>query len=120
MLVSAYTDVSGDLLYPLGGGSRYWPRSRTWLGFLRWPPAAALKPSEWPRLLDVEVGASVLAVGVHVGVSPIELLDFVVGLTGLVQPASIMKVLERRIPSGFVEMNRQALELGLAMGQAAA
>jgi Pyruvate/2-oxoacid:ferredoxin oxidoreductase gamma subunit len=31
-----------------------------------------------------------------------------------------MKVLERRIPSGFAEMNRQALELGLEMGQAAA
>ena len=48
------------------------------------------------------------------------MLGAVVGLTGLVQPASIMKVLERRIPSGFVEMNQQALELGLEMGQAAA
>jgi 2-oxoglutarate ferredoxin oxidoreductase subunit gamma len=48
------------------------------------------------------------------------MLGAVVGLTGLVQQSSIMKVLERRIPSGFVEMNRQALELGLEMGQAAA
>jgi hypothetical protein len=28
-----------------------------------------------------------------------------------------MKVLTQRIPSGFIEMNRQALELGLEMGQ---
>jgi 2-oxoglutarate ferredoxin oxidoreductase subunit gamma len=48
------------------------------------------------------------------------MLGAVVGLTGLVQPASIMEVLAKRIPSGFVEMNRQALELGLEMGQAAA
>ena len=48
------------------------------------------------------------------------MLGAVVGLTGLVQPASIMSVLERRIPSGFVEMNAKALELGLEMGQAAA
>jgi hypothetical protein len=26
-------------------------------------------------------------------------------------------VLERRIPSGFLDMNRQALELGLEMGR---
>jgi len=45
------------------------------------------------------------------------MLGAVVGLTGLVRPASIMKVLERRIPSGFIEMNRQALELGLEMGR---
>jgi 2-oxoglutarate ferredoxin oxidoreductase subunit gamma len=48
------------------------------------------------------------------------MLGAVVGLTDLVQPASIMNVLEERIPSGFLEMNRQALELGLEMGQAAA
>jgi hypothetical protein len=27
-----------------------------------------------------------------------------------------MKVLESRIPSGFLEMNRKALELGIALG----
>jgi hypothetical protein len=27
-----------------------------------------------------------------------------------------MKVLEQRIPSGFIDMNRQALELGLELG----
>ena len=47
------------------------------------------------------------------------MLGAVVGLTGLVRAESIMKVLEQRIPSGFLEMNRQALELGLEMGQGA-
>ena len=45
------------------------------------------------------------------------MLGAVVGLTQLVRSESIMKVLEQRIPSGFIEMNRQALELGLEMGQ---
>jgi 2-oxoglutarate ferredoxin oxidoreductase subunit gamma len=44
------------------------------------------------------------------------MLGAVVGLTDLVKPESIMKVLEQRIPSGFIDMNRQALELGLALG----
>jgi 2-oxoglutarate ferredoxin oxidoreductase subunit gamma len=45
------------------------------------------------------------------------MLGAVVGLTQLVRAESIMKVLEQRIPSGFIDMNRQALELGLEMGQ---
>jgi len=45
------------------------------------------------------------------------MLGAVVGLTQLVRAESIMKVLERLIPSGFIEMNRQALELGLELGQ---
>ena len=48
------------------------------------------------------------------------MLGAVVGLTGLVRAESIMKVLEQRIPSGFLEMNRQALELGLEIGREAA
>jgi len=47
------------------------------------------------------------------------MLGAVVGLTQLVRAESIMKVLEQRIPSGFIDMNRQALELGLEMGQGA-
>jgi 2-oxoglutarate ferredoxin oxidoreductase subunit gamma len=47
------------------------------------------------------------------------MLGAVVGLTELVRAASIMKVLEERIPPGFIEMNRQALELGLELGRAA-
>ncbi|MGA6925476.1 MAG: 2-oxoacid:acceptor oxidoreductase family protein [Desulfosarcina sp.] len=48
------------------------------------------------------------------------MLGAVVGLTELVRPESIIKVLETRIPSGFLDMNRQALELGLALGRNAA
>ena len=47
------------------------------------------------------------------------MLGMIVGLTDLVRPASILKVLERRIPSGFLEMNRQALALGLELGRQA-
>ena len=45
------------------------------------------------------------------------MLGAVVALTELVRPESIMKVLEQRIPKGFVDMNRQALELGLKLAQ---
>jgi 2-oxoglutarate ferredoxin oxidoreductase subunit gamma len=44
------------------------------------------------------------------------MLGTVVGLTELVKPESIMKVLETRIPPDFLDMNRQALDLGLALG----
>ncbi|GBC60324.1 2-oxoglutarate ferredoxin oxidoreductase subunit gamma [Desulfonema ishimotonii] len=46
------------------------------------------------------------------------MLGAVLGLTDLVRPESIMKVLETRIPSAFIDMNRQALDLGLKMGEA--
>ena len=45
------------------------------------------------------------------------MLGAVVGMTQLVRPESVMNVLEQRIPSGFLEMNRQALELGLELGR---
>lgn len=44
------------------------------------------------------------------------MLGVVISMTQLVKPESIMKVLETRIPSGFLEMNRQALNLGMEMG----
>lgn len=44
------------------------------------------------------------------------MLGVVVSLTKLVRPQSIMKVLESRIPSGFLEMNQKALNLGFEMG----
>jgi len=44
------------------------------------------------------------------------MLGVVISMTQLVKPESIMKVLETRIPSGFLEMNRQALNFGMAMG----
>jgi len=40
----------------------------------------------------------------------------VISMTQLVKSESIMKVLEARIPSGFLEMNREALNIGMAMG----
>ena len=46
----------------------------------------------------------------------IAMLGTLMSLTELVAPESIMKVLESRIPSDFLEMNRQALDLGLALG----
>ena len=45
------------------------------------------------------------------------MLGAVVALTGLVKPESIMKTLENRIPADFLEMNRSALDIGLALGQ---
>jgi 2-oxoglutarate ferredoxin oxidoreductase subunit gamma len=45
------------------------------------------------------------------------MLGAIVGLTDLVKPESIMKVLETRIPPGFLEMNEKALELGLELGR---
>ena len=43
------------------------------------------------------------------------MLGAVISLTDLVKPESIMKVLESRIPSGFLEMNRKALDLGMEL-----
>jgi 2-oxoglutarate ferredoxin oxidoreductase subunit gamma len=44
------------------------------------------------------------------------MLGAVICLTGLVKPDSIMKVLNARISSDFLEMNRQALDIGQALG----
>ncbi len=46
------------------------------------------------------------------------MLGAVLGLTDLVTPESMLKVLETRIPAGFLEMNREALSLGMEMGKA--
>ena len=43
------------------------------------------------------------------------MLGAVIKLTQLVKPESIMKTLEGRIPGSFLEMNRTALELGMAL-----
>ncbi len=47
------------------------------------------------------------------------MLGAVIALTGLVEPESIMRTLEQRIPPDFVDMNRTALDIGLSLGQAA-
>jgi 2-oxoglutarate ferredoxin oxidoreductase subunit gamma len=46
------------------------------------------------------------------------MLGAVIGITHLVKPESIVKVLGKRIPPGFLDMNRQALDLGLSLGEA--
>ena len=47
----------------------------------------------------------------------IAMLGTLISLTDLLSPESIMKVLEKRIPPDFLDMNRQALDLGLALGK---
>jgi 2-oxoglutarate ferredoxin oxidoreductase subunit gamma len=46
------------------------------------------------------------------------MLGAVIGLTRIVKTESIMKVLEAKIPQGFLEMNRKALDLGLQLAEA--
>ena len=44
------------------------------------------------------------------------MLGALVGITDLLKPTSIMDVLKTRIPEDFIEMNKEALELGMDMG----
>jgi 2-oxoglutarate ferredoxin oxidoreductase subunit gamma len=56
----------------------------------------------------------------HIGkpiVFNICMLGAVIRMTELVKSESIMKVLTDRIPSGFLEMNRMALDLGMKMAE---
>ena len=46
------------------------------------------------------------------------MLGVVIGLTDLVRPESVLKVLETRIPPGFLDINRQAMKLGLELAEA--
>ena len=48
------------------------------------------------------------------------MLGAVIHLTKLVKPKSIMKILEKRIPADFLDMNRKALDIGIKLGEAAA
>jgi len=45
------------------------------------------------------------------------MLGAVIELVDLINPAAIMRVLENRIPLDFLELNRRALDLGLALGK---
>ena len=47
------------------------------------------------------------------------MLGAVIALTELVKPESIMKALESRIPADFLVMNRNALDIGLKLGEEA-
>ena len=42
-------------------------------------------------------------------------LGTLIGLTKLIEPEPILKILETNIPKGFLEMNKEALELGLEL-----
>ena len=44
------------------------------------------------------------------------MLGAVMAMVDLISPEAIMKVLENRIPADFLDLNRQALELGLGLG----
>lgn len=44
------------------------------------------------------------------------MLGTLLAITEIIQPDSVMKVLETRIPSGFLDMNRKALGLGMQLG----
>ncbi len=44
------------------------------------------------------------------------MLGALLGVTGLIGTESIIKVLETTIPQGFMDMNKQALDLGFKMG----
>jgi 2-oxoglutarate ferredoxin oxidoreductase subunit gamma len=46
------------------------------------------------------------------------MLGAVIGMVDLVRPESVIKVLETRIPTGFLAMNRQALQIGLDLAEA--
>ena len=45
------------------------------------------------------------------------MLGSVIRMTELITPESIMKALETRIPPDFLDMNRLALDLGMALGE---
>jgi 2-oxoglutarate ferredoxin oxidoreductase subunit gamma len=44
------------------------------------------------------------------------MLGTLLAITELISPESIMKVLETRIPSGFLDLNREALNIGMELG----
>lgn len=45
------------------------------------------------------------------------MLGTLLALTDLVQPESVMKVIQTRIPKDFLELNRKALDIGLKLGK---
>jgi 2-oxoglutarate ferredoxin oxidoreductase subunit gamma len=47
------------------------------------------------------------------------MLGAVVHLTKVVKAKSVLKILEKRIPADFLEMNRKALNIGIKLGEAA-
>jgi len=46
------------------------------------------------------------------------MLGAVIGLTQILKTDSILKVLETKVPSAFLDMNKKALDLGLELAEA--
>jgi len=44
------------------------------------------------------------------------MLGALISILNIVQPESILKILETRLPPNFININRQALELGISLG----
>ena len=44
-------------------------------------------------------------------------LGALIGITDLVKPASLLQAIQDRVPAGFIEINTQSFNIGLAMGQ---
>ncbi len=44
-------------------------------------------------------------------------LGALIGLTEIVHPESLLRMIEKRVPVDFIEMNKKALELGLELGR---
>jgi len=88
-LLTAATAARGVRMTSLHGPEGYLPRGGVWIGFVPagyWhgdeDGAFRAYSIEGMGALDLAVGAS-LGVGVHVGFSPLELLDFIAGWTTL-------------------------------------
>ena len=47
------------------------------------------------------------------------MLGALIGISELIKPASILKVLETTIPEDFMDMNKKALDMGMKMGREA-
>ncbi len=45
------------------------------------------------------------------------MLGALIGISKLIKPASILKVLETTIPENFMDMNKKALDIGMKMGK---
>jgi len=45
------------------------------------------------------------------------MLGALIGISELIKPASILKVLETTIPKNFMDMNKKALDIGMKMGE---
>ena len=67
------------------------------------------------RLVELDMHREVLKEIGRPIVFNICMLGAFIAITKLVKESSIMKVLEKRIPHGFLDMNKNALELGITM-----